>query len=385
MNTPYKYSIFVLFVLAIGIGSSEVFASSEVYIKTVTGSGVPGCEETLKGCFIPSTAIVELGQTVIFTNTDTAAHTFTSGDITDDGVGRDGLFDSSLMLKGSSFEWTPTQVGEYEYFCMVHPWMQGLIIVEGASEENNVDEVEALAYHIDRYATESSLLKVYLLNGKVYDYDWEGPYGSYGGDDGFRDYRYYLDDKYYFNGMNIESANPTDIINYHITNTDGTAPTDEVITLRAENANLRSEVDRLYVLEKDFENMEEAKDSIGNELDRCVSELQVYKNSVAACEGSFEEIRNNRQDVIDALKLEHSIELEKLQQQVYNSTGYTDLQSEISELKSENTELKSENNELRDDLSRELASHTATQSLLTELVQAFNRQFNIQYNITTIN
>ena len=43
--------------------------------------------------------------------------------------------DTSLIMTGAAFEWSPDTVGEYPYFCMVHPWMQGVIIVQevGAS------------------------------------------------------------------------------------------------------------------------------------------------------------------------------------------------------------------------------------------------------------
>ena len=68
------------------------------------GSGAPGCEETADGCYIPSTATVDVGGVVIMSNTDTAAHTYTSG-TPDDGP--DGIFDSSLIMAGSSFEWSP--------------------------------------------------------------------------------------------------------------------------------------------------------------------------------------------------------------------------------------------------------------------------------------
>jgi predicted secreted protein with PEFG-CTERM motif len=66
------------------------------------------------------------------TNTDSAAHTYTSG--TPDG-GPDGVFDTSLLMVDGSYEWTPTTAGEYPYFCMVHPWMQGIIIVQEAEAE----------------------------------------------------------------------------------------------------------------------------------------------------------------------------------------------------------------------------------------------------------
>ncbi|KAF6246035.1 PEFG-CTERM domain-containing protein [Nitrosopumilus sp. b2] len=112
---------------------------SEVTIVPAAGSGAPGCEETTEGCYIPSTATVDVGGVVIMSNTDTAAHTYTSG-TPDDGP--DGVFDTSLLMAGSSFEWNPTTVGEYPYFCMVHPWMVGTIIVQevGAAEDDHGDE-----------------------------------------------------------------------------------------------------------------------------------------------------------------------------------------------------------------------------------------------------
>ena len=112
---------------------------SEVTIVPAAGSGAPGCEETADGCYIPTTATVDVGGVVIMSNTDTAAHTYTSG-TPDDGP--DGVFDTSLLMAGSSFEWSPTETGEYPYFCMVHPWMQGTIIVQevGAAEDDHGDD-----------------------------------------------------------------------------------------------------------------------------------------------------------------------------------------------------------------------------------------------------
>ncbi|QMU55478.1 MAG: PEFG-CTERM sorting domain-containing protein [Nitrosopumilus sp.] len=105
---------------------------SEVTIVPAAGSGAPGCEDTADGCYIPGTATVDVGGVVIMTNTDSAAHTYTSG--TPDG-GPDGVFDTSLLMVNNSFEWNPMTVGEQPYFCMVHPWMQGVIIVQEVEAE----------------------------------------------------------------------------------------------------------------------------------------------------------------------------------------------------------------------------------------------------------
>ncbi len=144
MKTKAISSFFVLFAIAAGIVAMTPGAyadHSEVTIETAAGSGAPGCEETAEGCYIPSTATVDVGGVVIFSNTDSAAHTFTSGDPTmPDTV--QVLFDSGLAMAGSTFEWSPTEVGDVPYFCMVHPWMQGLIIVqeaEAAEDEHGDD------------------------------------------------------------------------------------------------------------------------------------------------------------------------------------------------------------------------------------------------------
>ncbi|MGY5140082.1 MAG: PEFG-CTERM sorting domain-containing protein [Candidatus Nitrosopumilus sp. Bin_571-38] len=145
MKTKAISSFFVLFVIAAGIVAMTpgAFADhSEVTIEAAQGSGAPGCEDTAEGCYIPSTATVDVGGVVIFSNTDSAAHTFTSGDPTmPDTV--QVLFDSGLAMAGSTFEWSPTEVGTVPYFCMVHPWMQGIIIVqevEAAEEETHGDD-----------------------------------------------------------------------------------------------------------------------------------------------------------------------------------------------------------------------------------------------------
>jgi len=131
-------SLFVLFAIVAGLVATTpaAFADhTEVTISPASGSGAPGCEETAEGCFIPKEATVDIGGKVIFSNTDTAAHTFTSGAATDETPGE--VFNSSLVMAGSSYEWTPTAAGEVPYFCMVHPWMTGLIVVQEAGADDH--------------------------------------------------------------------------------------------------------------------------------------------------------------------------------------------------------------------------------------------------------
>ena len=99
-------------------------APMAVTIEPVVGSGAPGCEPE---CYSPSTATISAGGTVTFDNTDKAPHTATSGTAAN---GPDGIFDSSLIMINSSYSVTLSDSGNYPYFCMVHPWMEGTVIVE---------------------------------------------------------------------------------------------------------------------------------------------------------------------------------------------------------------------------------------------------------------
>ncbi len=100
-------------------------APMAVTVEPVAGSGAPGCEAT--ECYTPSTVTIAAGGTVTFTNTDTAPHTSTSGSAAN---GPDGIFDTSLIMMNASYDVTLSDAGTYTYFCMVHPWMEGTIIVE---------------------------------------------------------------------------------------------------------------------------------------------------------------------------------------------------------------------------------------------------------------
>ncbi|MHA7646827.1 plastocyanin/azurin family copper-binding protein [Nitrosopumilus sp. S4] len=99
-------------------------------VMIAEGSGTPGCDETME-CYLPYSVDIFVGDTVKWENPDSAAHTVTSGSPAD---GHDGLFDSSLFMAGSTYDFTFEEAGTYDYFCMVHPWMVGIIHVEESKE-----------------------------------------------------------------------------------------------------------------------------------------------------------------------------------------------------------------------------------------------------------
>jgi len=141
MKTTAICSFFVLFAIAAVMISSTpaAFADhTEVTIETADNDlATPGCVETEIGCFTPNTTTVEVGGVVTMTNTDEAGiHTFTSGTVDGFSPSPDGIFDSGMLMKpGDSFEYTADTVGEIPYYCSLHVWMQGLIIVQEAAAE----------------------------------------------------------------------------------------------------------------------------------------------------------------------------------------------------------------------------------------------------------
>jgi len=139
-------SLFVLLsvVSMVAIAPSAFADHTSATVTNAAGSSTPGCEDT-NSCFDPNPVMIAMGGTVTWENTDTAAHTVTSGSATD---GPDGVFDSSLIMAGgASFSHTFDTAGTYDYFCMVHPWMAGSVVVEdeAAAEAAEAAEAEAAA------------------------------------------------------------------------------------------------------------------------------------------------------------------------------------------------------------------------------------------------
>ncbi|WP_420546259.1 PEFG-CTERM sorting domain-containing protein [Nitrosopumilus sp.] len=156
MKTKAIGSFFVLFAIAAGVFTMTPAAFAdhpEVTIVPAEGSASPGCEETEEGCYIPKVATVDVGGVVVFSNTDSAAHTWTAGSLAD---GPTGEFDTGLLMVDNSFEWKAETVGEIPYFCMVHPWMVGVIIVQEAGAADHGDDNGMM--HSDGDATATGML-----------------------------------------------------------------------------------------------------------------------------------------------------------------------------------------------------------------------------------
>ena len=123
--------IAALAVVLIAVSAVGENADSQVpKIGTVEESGFSqSCVET--GCYTPSVLTIKSGTVVTMTNTDTTGvHTFTSGTVDEFEPKPDGMFNSQVLMSGDAYERKFSQKGTFDYYCMLHTWMTGQIIVE---------------------------------------------------------------------------------------------------------------------------------------------------------------------------------------------------------------------------------------------------------------
>ena len=121
--------LFAIF-LTVGFLFDSSFAEQKIEVSIPRGTATPGCEEN-DLCYIPSPITVNVGDVVQWINIDSAVHTVTSGSPKD---GPDGIIYSDLINPDEEFVFRFDEPGSYPYFCMVHPWMQGLVIAQISEE-----------------------------------------------------------------------------------------------------------------------------------------------------------------------------------------------------------------------------------------------------------
>jgi len=70
--------------------------------------------------YSPDDLTINAGTTIIWTNFDNAVH---------DATERDHSWNTELLSQGEAGEITFDEAGTFEYFCSIHPWMEGAITV----------------------------------------------------------------------------------------------------------------------------------------------------------------------------------------------------------------------------------------------------------------
>jgi len=108
------------------IGNAEVIPTGSIFaIQILNDSFQEGNPD-----YSPDVAVVSQGDTIQWTNEDSAIHTVTSK------TGFGEIFDSGSMSPGSVFTLNTfdLSLGEYEYLCVVHPWMVSTLVIEEPKE-----------------------------------------------------------------------------------------------------------------------------------------------------------------------------------------------------------------------------------------------------------
>jgi plastocyanin len=101
--------VIVIAALALGIAPNARAQSASITIQNYA--------------FSPNSLTVPVGTTVQWTNEDPVAHTVTS---------TTGAFDSGVLQHLGHFSFTFSQPGTYDYYCQIHDYMRGTIIVTSA-------------------------------------------------------------------------------------------------------------------------------------------------------------------------------------------------------------------------------------------------------------
>ena len=139
LNLVKVLHLTIIAVLAVSV-LTPAFADT-VFVEIALESSVPGCEVD-NTCFIPYSVTINAGDTVTWTNNDTTIHMVSAGDLANDpntlGLDYPNGFDSSIININGTFSHTFNIPGTYPYFGVVHPWANGIVYVNGTTQNPNI-------------------------------------------------------------------------------------------------------------------------------------------------------------------------------------------------------------------------------------------------------
>jgi plastocyanin len=145
----------------------------KIVVTIPKGSANPEVDITKLGprqWYLPRQITVHTNNTITWTNNDTEAHTVTSGisagieSLMNNKRGTpNGIFDSGSFKPGQSWTHIFNNSGTYTYFCSIHPWMEGVVRVQGTQAQNIPN------YPVDASGKRISQLPMYQFtpNGKL--------------------------------------------------------------------------------------------------------------------------------------------------------------------------------------------------------------------------
>lgn len=136
-NSKFGICLFVLFVIVLFTGNTTYSHAEELTVRIPFGAFNPELNTPAEVWYDPPVISVNIGDTITWINNDREGHTVTSGESSgrfgwmDKDFGTpDGLFDSGRFIPEESWSYTFEKSGAFSYFCTIHPWMEGVVVVE---------------------------------------------------------------------------------------------------------------------------------------------------------------------------------------------------------------------------------------------------------------
>jgi plastocyanin len=160
-----------------GQGQDNIVDKNIISVTIPRGSANPEVDITNlapRQWYVPRQITINEQDIVNWTNKDTEAHTVTSGigagieSLLTNRQGKEtGIFDSSLFKAEESWSYNFTKAGRYSYFCTIHPWMEGMVIVKENSAAIDIPgyPVDSSGNRLDRFPVHT------LTNDQKYDID----------------------------------------------------------------------------------------------------------------------------------------------------------------------------------------------------------------------
>ncbi len=160
--------------------NNKLFETVTVTIPNGAANPTPDLTlQNLANWYDPGRLTVSSGDTVVWKNEDTEPHSVTSGQgagiasaQTNEKGTPDGAFDSDLFAPDESWSYTFHTPGTFTYFCVIHPWMEGVVTVNPIAAE------DIPAYPVDSSGNRYEIWPAHTYsNDGEYDIDmkWDIP------------------------------------------------------------------------------------------------------------------------------------------------------------------------------------------------------------------
>lgn len=185
MNYKISRVAALIAVAVIAMPVPTISTPAPAFAAEVQAIATPGSSSKTTDAFDPNPININVGDTVVWTNEDSIAHTVTSGTGPEDpSSGQE--FDSSpnfspLWVPKDTFSHTFTEAGEFPYYCALHPNMVGTVIVSAGSnggeptESTATTEFDGKSYTVTAVSAETSVTAVEIVPNELVRLQFDGP------------------------------------------------------------------------------------------------------------------------------------------------------------------------------------------------------------------